>query len=313
MRIAFVVQTHTNPAQIRHLMRTLNAGCPDRLLVLSHNGDLDNVKSIAHEQSVDVLLSGSASARGRFGLVQSYLNALSWLEAQSMSYDWLIHMSGQDYPVAPLRTLREFLQASPYDGFFHYFDPFDRDDAGREPMNWAATEGSDRYLFQYRLLRSKAGLPIRAAAWLPRHLLARTRAYRLHTGFGLMLGVSSADLPFSERMKCYAGSFWQIINKRCVEAILDEDARNRKLRDYYRAVILPDESYTQTILLNRPGLNLSSRDLRYYSFAGQRRGQSKTLQIGDLGKVLGSKYFLARKFDTSKDPAILDYVDSCIL
>jgi hypothetical protein len=51
-----------------------------------------------------VLLSGSASARGRFGLVQSYLNALSWLEAQSMSYDWLI--------------LREFLQASPYDGFY---------------------------------------------------------------------------------------------------------------------------------------------------------------------------------------------------
>jgi hypothetical protein len=179
-------------------------------------------------------------------------------------------------------------------------------------MNWAPTEGSDRYLFQYRLLRSKAGLPIRAAAWLPRHLLARTQAYRLHTGFGLMLGVSSADrLPFSERMKCYAGSFWQV--KRCIEAILDEDARNRKLRDCYRAVILPDESYLQTILLKRPGLNLSSHDLRYYSFAGQRRGQSKTLQIGDLEKVLGGRYFLARKFDISKDPAILDYVDSHIL
>jgi hypothetical protein len=312
MRLAFVIQTHANLEQVRRLLRRLNAGCADRVLVISHNGALDDVRPIAHEQSVDALLSGAASARGRFGLVQSYLDALAWLQKRSTPYDWIVHLSGQDYPVAPLTNLKAHLAATQFDGFFHHFDPFDPDQAGRSPMKWGPHEGIDRYLFHYRLLRAQIGLPMRAAAWLPRNLLAHTSGYRIHTSFGLMLGLRQHAPPFSETLKCYAGSFWQIINRKCVEIILEEDERNRKLREYYQTVMIPDESYLHTILLNRADLLISPSELRYYSFAGQRRGSSKTLEPDDLELLRGRSYFFARKFDMVKHPEMLDAVDDHI-
>jgi len=98
------------------------------------------------------------------------------------------------------------------------------------------------------------------------------------------------------------------VNKRSVEAILEGVSRFPKLKTYYENVVIPEESYLQTILLNRHDLKISPLDLRYYDFTGGRHGHTRMLSGEDLGAILG-KYYFARKFDIDADPITLDRVD----
>ncbi|HEX5862957.1 MAG TPA: hypothetical protein VF014_01600 [Casimicrobiaceae bacterium] len=87
----------------------------------------------------------------------------------------------------------------------------------------------------------------RAALRLPKLALARTRDYRLSTSFGLGLGRRAERTPFSSEFRLYAGSYWNIIRRECAETLIDFVDENPDIVDYFRQVILPDESFVQTI------------------------------------------------------------------
>ncbi len=88
--------------------------------------------------------------------------------------------------------------------------------------------------------------------------------------------------------------------------------RTPTIVDYFRHVVLPDEAFIQTILLNND-FKLSPDDLRYYDFTKSRHGHSRVLGPSDLAPALASRSFFARKFDTTITPKILDRLDDNVL
>src|SRR5262245_43005651 len=124
MRIAFILQTYRSIDQIGRLIATLNRGCPDNLIAVVHSGPRHETTELATRHRVDCVLP-SAPARGRFGLIDGYLSAVRWLERQGQSYDWVVLLSGQDYPIRPLSQFCETLSHSDVDGYFYHFDPLD--------------------------------------------------------------------------------------------------------------------------------------------------------------------------------------------
>jgi hypothetical protein len=221
-------------------------------------------------------------------------------------------LSGQDYPIRPLSELRETLTQSQVDGYLYFFDPLDEGVAGRGRMAWSIQEAKDRYFFRYRSLTDDLSVVGRAVLKLPRRALAVTHGYRLNTSFGLALGRRAKTTPFSRALRLYGGSYWHIIRRECADALIRFADENPDIVDYFRHVVLPDEAFIHTILLNNKNFRLCADDLRYYDLANSRHGISKTLGPADLAPAFASGCFFARKFDMSAHPGILDDLDKVL-
>jgi hypothetical protein len=308
MRIAYVLQTYRLLDQVGRLIDTLQRGCPDDLIVVVHSGSRDELAALARRQRIDCVLK-AAPARGRFGLVDSYMSALRWLQRQGKPYDWVVLLSGQDYPIRPLSAFRETLTRSPVDGYFYFFDPLDPRAAACGRMAWPANEAQDRYFYRYGSLMDDISVAGRIALKLPKMALALTQRYRINTSFGLAVGRRAKAMPFCDRLRLYAGSYWHIIRRECAETLVRFADENPDVVDYFRHVVLPDEAFIQTVLVNTKTFRLSPDDLRYYDFSHSRHGNSKTLGPTDLAAAFASQCFFARKFDTAAHPEILDDLD----
>lgn len=308
MAIAFIIQTFKDLDQIDRLARTIEKGSSGGTVVVSHRGsDLDR-KRLEASPAIDRVLP-SPGGRGRFGVIDGLISAMRWLEKQPQSYDWLMVLSGQDYPIRPLRELEAELAASDYDGYFHHFEALDAAGALAPPMVWSQQEVDDRYMFDYAVLKEQPTTLDRALLKIPRLLSERTSGYRLHTGFAIMVGKRVRQTPFTRDFKLYGGNYWMTINRKAVQSVLSFIDEHPDIVHYFRGVIVPEEAFLQTVLANDPALRLSNHELRYYEF-DQRHGHARDFTMADLRRVLDSGCYFARKFDMHQHPDVLDALDA---
>ena len=311
MRIGFVLQTYRALGQVGRLVDTLNKGCPDNLIVITHSGSRDGLEALTREHRISHILP-AVPGRGQFGLVDSYLSALRWLRRQNQSYDWIVLLSGQDYPIRPLAEFAQALERSQHDGYFYHFDPLADAGAGGGPISWSREEAIDRYFFRYACVKDDLSVAQRALLRIPRQALALTHKYRLNTSFGLRIG-RRAETPFSPDFRLYGGNYWHTIRRECAEAVLDFVDENPNVVDHFRNVVLPDEAFIPTVLLNAKTFQISSSDLRYFDFSNSHLGHSKILGPADLEPVFASQCYFGRKFDAAAHPTILDILDAKVL
>jgi hypothetical protein len=238
---------------------------------------------------------------------------MRWLEKQSKGYDWLVVLSGQDYPVRPLVDLEEELAHSEYDGYFYHFEAGNESEASALPMRWSPALVDERYHFEYSVLKANPTFFDRVVWRMPREILARTKNYRLHTSFGIMLGSRPQRLPFTQDFKLYGGSYWLTINRRAVRAVLDFVDDHPEIVKYFRDIVVPEEVFLQTVLANNKDLRLSSRELRFYEFETGGHGHPIVIGMADLDRVMASGCYIARKFDMKRDPELLDEIDRRLL
>ncbi|MEC4813033.1 MAG: beta-1,6-N-acetylglucosaminyltransferase [Scytonema sp. PMC 1069.18] len=306
MRVCYLIQSHKNPEQIYRLVRTIKTSCPDSFIVLSHDfsgSDLD-VARLKDLSGIEVI--PGVGGRGDFSIVQGYLDAIGWLLRQNISFDWLINLSGQDYPTQPLSQIKKFLAETHYDGFLEYFKVFS------DESHWTLREGYTRYLYQYRKLKSLSQLP----EWLkelstPVKIINYIQPYfRLNLAYG-MVGVRSTA-PFDENFICYGGSFFGTLSRKCVEYLYDFYQCHPSVVSYYRGVSVSDESFIQTVLVNSRLFNLCDDNKFYFDFSGTRNGRPRLLTTNDYVSIVQSHAHFARKFDVSKDSKILDLFDGKI-
>ena len=84
--------------------------------------------------------------------------------------------------------------------------------------------------------------------------------------------------------------------------------------DFFRRVLIPDELFFQTILLNSPLRDRIVNDnLRYMDWSRPNVPLPAVLGTGDLPQLQQSPALFARKFDVTVDSAILDMIDERIL
>lgn len=312
LRLAFVVQTHKNLGQIARLVKALATGNRPRFIVISHDGTDAERAYLAGLPNVSQVLA-APGGRGSFGLIDGLLQALRWLDAQPDGYDWLITLSGQDYPIRPISQLEHLLAASPHDGMFYHF-PVDAQPAGHfSRFWWPPEETRSRYFFKYLGLKPSVSPLERALLKIPRMLAARTKRFRLDTSYGLNIGWRAAAHPFGDGFKLHGGSFWLVLRRRGVRELwrfIDERA---DVVDYFRQVLIPDESFIPTVLGNCPRLNMSTTELHYFDFTGSRHGHPKIVDEEDVRRALDVGCYFIRKIDTTRTPRLIDRIDEHLL
>jgi Core-2/I-Branching enzyme len=311
-RVVYLIATHVNPEQIIRLVRTLHAGSPTSRVVLHHDYDSCYLDADAFSGLERVHLTDHVPIQwGKFSQVEMTLRSIQWA-LDRYEFDWLVFLSGQDYPIQPLSAIEDFLDRTTYDGFLQATPV--------EDLPWGIGRG--RYLFRYY-----------RALWLPRvpgmrkplerrksKFERRLEPPRLNLYLGrrrLRIGVRPRSSPFDGAFHCYAGSSWWTLSRRCVEYVCRFTQENPRLSKHYRrTLVASDESFFATVLLNNDSLDICSDDnLRFISWTVSdlaRRGHPDLLTAGDYERIIGSRKQFARKFDQAKDSRILDLLDAHI-
>jgi hypothetical protein len=303
MRICYLIQTHKHPQQVSRLISRLQQTGSDCFVLVIH--DFDNsdfpAELLRPFANVHLLAKTVRGIRGDFSLVQSYLNAIDWLFQNQIGFDWLINLSGQDYPTQSTTQLAAWLATCPEDGLFEFFEVFST------ASPWGIREGEERYLYQY--WRSNLELNrCQKAALKPLQLLINSSQpwLRLDWAYGLSLGIKAAA-PFKPDLRCYGGSFFKILSYRAVRYLQSYVQTHPDLTRYYLRTRQPDESFMQTVLLNAPDLKFSNANWMYYDFSETQSGHPRNLNQTDYAKLIQPNVYFARKFEP--DSEVLDLLD----
>jgi hypothetical protein len=305
MRICYFIQNHLAPPQVARLAAALRRSQPDAFVLVGHDESAGccSAEQLRRALGTDVFAVREPARRGYFSLLQPYFEAVEWLGRRGIPYDWLVYLSGQDFPTQPLGRFAAMLAATDRDGFLRFWDAF----APVSPWN-RRRQGRCRYAFRY------ADAPRWAAAGL--RLLRRFNGWQslihVHLVYGQRIGVRPRTSPFGPGLGCYAGSQWTILRRACAEYAAEEVRRDGELIRWFRSTICPDEAVVQTLLVNSGRFRLQDDHLRYEDFAGSRTGHPRLLTLGDLPALTGGRYFFARKFDLQHDGAVLDRLDEWI-
>ena len=314
-RTVYLVWTHTRPEQIFRVLRTLRALSPDAPIVVHHDprGCALDAAAVAALGNVHVLYAEAALKWGDVSVLDALLRCLRWVEA-NLDYDWVIHLSGQDYPIRPLAELEERLATEGKDGYLIH------NRLGTEPEVVPARLNEEpvrRYFLQYyQLPRLRLSRFVPAAA----RSLVRRRANALKgtaapvymkvnpRGEGVRFGRRPRRTPFRDGFACYKGALWVALSRKAVRRYLATLDERPELYNYYRRTINPDESITATVLANAPDITLSPNPLRFTDWSAGT-AHPDVLTVRHLDAMLASGHYFARKFDPSVDSAVYDRLD----
>ena len=114
---------------------------------------------------------------------------------------------------------------------------------------------------------------------------------------GVRLGIKCPFPPFTTEFKCYKGSLWFTLNRKCVQHILEFVRQNPSFATHYRRTLFPDESLFATILHNAGTLSLLNENKRFISWTVPSAVDPEILRSQDFDRIVSSNQHFARKFD----------------
>jgi hypothetical protein len=310
-KVLYLIASHTNPEQVLRLARTIRSNSPDSYILIHHDTASSELERSAFKslEQVHILEHPISVKWGEFSLVEMELYCIDWLFTRSIQFDWLVFLSGQDYPIKPIVAIEQFLNTTDYDGFMEYFlatePPLQPTQAG---LHWKQDTGFKRFFYQYYSLPGSTqfkSLLFRLGRLINPLQSLMTLSVDRHSA---KLGIR-CKTPFNDIFQCYAGSQWHTLSYRCIEYIHRFVQQNPAIVNHYRRTLIPDESFFQTILLNQSSLNILNDNKRYIAWNGSKPA---ILRTRDFDRLVHSDCHFARKLDLTIDAQLFDQLDQQI-
>jgi hypothetical protein len=206
---------------------------------------------------------------GGFGHVRATLKGIDKLLRAEIEFDQLVLLTGQDYPIKPLADISRFFATN----------------RGRSFM---------------------AHTPLPSTWWSPRGGLDRIE-YRHVRLFGKHLRLPGKR-AFPRGLEPFGGGAYWCLSRECVELVSAFVSERPEVVRFFEHVDVPDEIFFQTVVLNSELAGTVVNDnLRYIDWSRGRR--PAILGVEDLEQLRRSPKLFARKFDVTRDEAVLDLID----
>lgn len=316
--VLYLITSHKDPQQVHRLAGALRRGSPHGPIVIHHDRSSTPIDPATFQDlgNLHILPFSIPVEWGDMSIVDMNLRSFEWV-LDNCDFEWLVLLSGQDYPIKPVEEIESYLAGCPYDGLMEapseVINRIPREDMARIRYSFTF-----RYFYRYfklprwpRYSSLSPGLrrSLKTALWktLPRvqHLLF---LHPMPPGARMRLGFRRMRTPFTADLRCYKASPWFSLRRRAVERLVASPSREPHLWRYYRRTVIPDESLFQTILFNDPGFALHDDNLVYSRWTAAS-GSPEVLTREDLPDIRASGKHFARKFDLDVDPSVLDELD----
>lgn len=302
MTVCYLIQSHGEPGQALRLVETIQRSSPGSKVLVVHDARRAELKPRWEWHGVEVINRRERVERGELSVLSPLLAGLEELLAGRLrwDFDWLVYLSGQDYPVRPLADFEASLAATPHQGFLTHWDV----DGADNP--WRPRQARTRYYAQYRRLPDWTLGPLKAARFL-----GKATPLRFHLHYGPFVGWQPRHTPFEGGTRCYGGSQWWTLSRPAVEYLWQAVAADDRLVRWFRKTIAPCEALVPTVLVNSGRFDLHPDSRRFVDFEGSRDGRPRTLNENDLPRIAAGRFDFARKFEM--DAGLLDLVDARLL
>jgi hypothetical protein len=319
--VTYVILCHDKAPQALRLARTIRRSSSHARVLLRHNrptGYIDH--RMAAEAGADLLVSGLATRWGDWSLVAAALEAFRYA-FERHDPDWIVLISGQDYPIRDLEAWERELLDRDWDAIVPG-EPLAYARFGLRPRS--EEDGLVmRYTHRWYRLPQLGMVPR-----MPRGLVRIVRAvwyryvYRLQAIVtlnelprqnGWVVGVRRRRVPWTSDAPSYKGEQWAALSRRAASLALDGPLAEHWQR-YFATTLIPDEAYFPTLLASAPGVRVKRASiswLRWHDDVGKPHPVTIDRQI--LQEALDSGLPFARKFDEDAEPGLLDFVDSIVL
>ena len=253
MKLAVLIQCHKCPEQINRLLDVMKSDEVDFYIHVDRKSDIaDEIEKRADvhilppERRVDVMWGG-------FSQVEATLNLLD--EALiTGGYDYYFLISGQDFPVRPIRELIEFLEN---DNGANYVDLFPSLNNGLCKQN--NLDKRNQIVYGDRIMGRGKFARIMRRLWVA-----------VTGGYGRTFGIFRRKNVLN--LKFYFGSQWWCLSKDFVEYATEYLAKTPQYAEFFRKASCPDESFFQTLLMNSSYSDTRKEFARKSDFERFRRG-----------------------------------------
>lgn len=315
MKFVYFITSHKNPVQLQRLCNTLRKGSPLSEIVVHHDPNAEPLDpNIILQLRIKLIPQPIAVRWGDYSVTEAIFISMRWIE-ENLDYDWLIYISGQDYPVRPLRAIEADLTATEFDAFVYAF-------LCDDPDHWPKGERFKRYFFRYFDLPRfpyyyhlpallKSSLAYLRQQFNANRFIRLLPAYRNRPP---KIGFRFLSTPFNENFPCWGGYNWMTLRRICVNQIVDTFQNNLRLINYYRHTLAAEESIFQTILFNSKKFAIATNCRRYINWSQSEAHAASpvTIRCDDVERVLSSGADFARKFDANEDIDALNIVNAYI-
>jgi hypothetical protein len=282
VKIAFVILAYKNPQQLRWMMDALNH--PDHHFFLHIDLQqemapfMDSLSGFDEEKIT--MLRRRKSYWGSMECVRVILEAFEMIH-QDGHFDYVIHMSGQDFPLLDMSSFRAKLMANPQTSFFYHFD--------LKNTRWN-NGGADRLSALHFFLRGKR-----------KSITSKTK--NLIWKFLHFLWRNLVVEGFDKNQRFYGSEFYFIFYRDAIQRILDNKSRFKWLSARLSFTIIPEELYLSTMLMadqSKPSLRIENKTMRTILW-DMHHSSPKTLGVEDLSILVSDENWFARKFDFEND------------
>lgn len=282
--IGFFLLTHTKPHQTLRLVERLNAlfGAPP--IVCHHDFGKCTLDTGLFPKNVQFVQPHVTTGWAEYGVLEAALRGLSLLHAGGQGPEWTVLLTGACYPIKPAVQILRDLQAGDYDAHMLY---------QQVPLSLPRSPLAEEFYRRY----------FKRTYMLP-YLSKQGRVQK----FALRVKVPQSRLPFSDSLRCFAGSQQMSLRRGAVEHALEFHRTQPALANYFRTLLFPEEAYFQTILANAPGFTLNN-DNQWYMDWSAHEYHPKSLTVADLPKIAASSALFARKIDMDTNSDLLDALD----
>jgi hypothetical protein len=279
---AYVILAHKNLEQLPRLVRTLDTGRASFFLHIDKKTDISPYRQELGEidkQPNVQFVKRYHCPWAAFGIIKAQRTAMQTALRTNPRLTHFTLLTGQDYPIKPP------------DEIDLYFD---------------AHRGTSFIKQRKKLIR------VRYKNWYL-HFAGRHRRVSAK-----LLNRVGIERRIPDGLRPVKGPAFFTLSRECTEYALRFFEENPRYVKFFKHTKHPDEYFWHTILLNSPlRETVENKTLRYEPFEEQKpfRAHGRVLSNADLTKLkaVSSKRFFAKKFDTTRDPDILDLIDRDIL
>jgi hypothetical protein len=277
MRIAHLILTHKNPAQLERLLKALDHPSFDFYIHIDKKADAQPFAYLYNEKNIFPVLKRTKIYWAAYGTIQATINGFE--EILPKGYDYINVISGQDFPIKSA------------DYIYNYI----KERKGREFITCESIE---------------AGWS-EAAPRVNKYHLINWRIpgkHRLEKLVNLVL--PKRKFPMDHKIVGRAN--WFTLTPEAINYSLDFIKRHPELVRYYKYCWGADEFIFSTILYNSHFKDRIEDNFVYVDWSGPKTGHPRILTATDFDKLKALPKLFARKFDMEKDATIFSLLEEWI-
>lgn len=293
--LTYAIFAHKNPKHLRRLIEKLSAPYCNFLVHIDESvSDKVFVDELINIENVFFTKTRFKSYWGSYQFTKANINILREWSDRFPSFEYIVVLSGQDYPLVNNLTLEKFWTENRNKNHIIHV-PIDEHNAAEYMVRY-----ENYYFFP------KKNLILRYPSFSNSFKSKLKDIVLESTGLFTLPKVS----PFPV---LHFGSNWLRLTKKTVNSILRYVDTDPTIEKYFKHSLLAEEVMIHSILLNMPAGErdpVINDDLTYTYWDEPLGRYPNPLDDSLFEKLMNSKHLFARKFDYPTSESLLNKIDS---